>query len=135
MRAVILTMMIFTAIGCYAQGDVGYRVAYASPPPSLVYVSPGVQVVADFDYPVFLADGLYWRYDGGVWYRSRTYTGGWAVTTAVPVAVRRIDRPSRYVHYHATAVARKGDGRAERDHRDKPAPPARASRERDHRHP
>jgi hypothetical protein len=135
MRAVILTMLIFTAIGCYARGDVGYRVAYASPPPSLVYVRPGVQVVADFDYPVFLADGVYWRYDGGVWYRSRTYTGGWSVTTAVPVAVRRIDRPSRYAHYHATAVARTGDGRAVRDHRASPASPARASRVRDHRHP
>lgn len=130
MRAVILTMLISTAIGCYAKGDVGYRVAYASPPPSLVYVSPGVRVVADFDYPVFLADGVYWRYDGGVWYRSRTYTGGWSVTTAVPVAVRRIDRPSRYARYHATAVARKGGGRA--DHR---ASPERASRVRDHRHP
>jgi hypothetical protein len=80
-------------------------------------VSPSVQVVADFDYPVFLAAGVYWRYEGGVWYRSRTYTGGWSVTTAVPVAVRRIDRPSRYAHYHATAVARKGGGRAVRDHR------------------
>jgi len=30
----ILTMLIFTAIDCYAEGDVGYRVAYASPPPS-----------------------------------------------------------------------------------------------------
>jgi hypothetical protein len=135
MRAVILTMLIFTAIGCYAESDVGYRVAYASPPPSLVYVSPGVQVVADFDYPVFLTDGLYWRYDGGVWYRSRTYTGGWSVTTSVPVAVRRIDRPSRYVHYHATAVARTGGGRAVRDHRASPASPARASRGRDHRQP
>jgi len=52
----------------------------------------------------------------------------------VPVAVRRIDRPSRYAHYHATAVARKGGGRAVRDHRASPASPARAPQVRDHRH-
>lgn len=138
MRATITILnivLLITAAGCYAESDVGYRVTYATPAPDLVYVAPGVRVIADFDYPVFFAEGVYWRYDGGVWYQSRTYTGGWTVTASVPVAVRRIDRPSAYVHYHATAVARTGGSGAVRDHRASPAAPARAAVARDHRHP
>ena len=73
-------------------------VAYEAPPPDLVYVSPGVQVIADYNEPIFYSDNLYWRYDGGVWYRSHHYRGGWAVATPPP-AVLRIDRPRAYTHY------------------------------------
>lgn len=93
-----ISMFAALATGCVAGGEGGYSVAYAVPAPDLVYVAPGVQVIADYDYPVFFADGVYWRYDGGVWYRSRTYTGGWAITYDVPVTVRHIDRPATYVH-------------------------------------
>lgn len=128
-----IAMLAALATGCVAGGEVGYSVAYAAPAPNLVYVAPGVQVIADYDYPVFFADGVYWRYDGGVWYRSRRYTGGWAITYDVPVTVRHIDRPATYVHYRATAVART---RAPvRDHRAAPAaaPAARHPVVRDHR--
>src|SRR5215831_1076046 len=110
MRNLILGILIFVATGCAATGEVG--VAYAAPAPDLVYVGPGVQVIADYDYPVFFSNGLYWRYDGGVWYRSRSYAGGWAVTYDVPVAVRHVDRPAAYVHYHGRAVAQARDHRA-----------------------
>src|SRR5262245_44953360 len=78
--------------GCYAtvSGE-----AYG---PDLVTVSPGVQVIADYDEPIFYTDGFYWRYYGGVWYRSTVYTGGW-VYARPPVAVLRIDRPYGYAHY------------------------------------
>jgi hypothetical protein len=78
--------------GCYAtvSGE-----AYG---PDLVTVSPGVQVIADYDEPIFYTDGFYWRYYGGVWYRSTVYTGGW-VYAQPPVAVLRIDRPYGYAHY------------------------------------
>jgi len=78
--------------GCYAtvSGE-----AYG---PDLVTVSPGVQVIADYDEPIFYTDGFYWRYYGGVWYRSTVYTGGW-VYARPPVAVMRIDRPYAYAHY------------------------------------
>ena len=66
--------------------------------PDLVTVSPGVQVIADYDEPIFYSDGFYWRYYGGVWYRSSYYTGGW-VYARPPVAVLRIDWPHAYVHY------------------------------------
>jgi hypothetical protein len=67
--------------------------------PDLVTVSPGVQVIADYDEPIFYSDGYYWRYYGGGWYRSSYYTGGWAYARP-PVAVMRIDRPYAYAHYH-----------------------------------
>jgi hypothetical protein len=66
--------------------------------PDLVTVSPGVQVIADYDEPIFYSDGFYWRYDGGVWYRSTYYTGGWAYARP-PVAVMRIQQPYAYRHY------------------------------------
>jgi hypothetical protein len=88
--------------GCYTQGDVGvgYSYGYAAPAPSMYYVSPGVSVVAyDADYPVFYSDNYYWRYDGGIWYRSSYYNGGWIAWNNVPYGVRSIDRPTTYAHF------------------------------------
>jgi len=79
--------------GCYATASGG---AYG---PDLVTVSPGVQVIADYDEPIFYSDGFYWRNYGGGWYRSTYYTGGW-VYAAPPVAILSIDRPYAYRHYH-----------------------------------
>ena len=89
------------AAGCYTQGDVGvgYSYGYAAPAPSMYYVSPGVSVVAYSDYPVFYSDNYYWRYDGGLWYRSSYATGGWVTWNNVPYGVRSIDRPYRYARY------------------------------------
>ena len=67
-----------------------------------VEVSPGVQVVADYEEPVFHADNFYWRFSGGIWYRSTVHTGGWVVYEDVPVRVRSIERPHTYVHYRPT---------------------------------
>jgi hypothetical protein len=86
------------ASGCAA------RYSYA---PELVYAEPGVQVIADFDEPIFYVDNYYWRFDGGVWYRSSRYTGGWAYMQPPP-AIVRIERPQAYVHYRPTGwVARR----------------------------
>ena len=91
--------------GCMVDGQTGY-VGYAAPQatvvaqPGLVEIQPGVQVVqADYDYPVFYSDNLYWRYDGGVWYSSRWHDRGWATSYSVPARVRGIDRPYGYAHY------------------------------------
>jgi len=92
-----LALTTLLGAGCAAR----YEGEVASPgyyEPELVEVSPGVQVIADYDEPIFYSDRLYWRYDGGVWYRSPTYSGGWVVATPPP-AVLRIDRPRAYVHY------------------------------------
>jgi len=105
------------AAGCF--GTVGYSASVSSEGygPDLVYAAPGVQVIADYNEPIFFADSLYWRYDGSRWYRSSYYTGGW-VYAAPPAAVLRIGRPHDFVHYRPQGwVARRQQGPIARDHR------------------
>jgi hypothetical protein len=100
-----VTLLNALAAGCYSEAEVGY--AYTTP--SLAYVSPGVQVVYDYDYPVFFSDGFYWRWYGNAWYRSPYWDRGWSIAFDVPIAVRRIDRPWAYSHWrggYGTAVVR-----------------------------
>jgi len=110
-----LAIILFAA-ACTGSGEVRYSAQAEVTTPELVEVEPGVQVVADYDEPVFYNDGFYWRYYGGVWYRSPQYNRAWVRVETVPVAVRRIERPERFVHYRA-------QGRVEaRDHREGPQP-------------
>ncbi len=108
MRSLILAALLgstLLTVGCAAH--VGYTEPYGSA--ELVYAAPGVQVIADYEEPIFYADGFYWRNYGGGWYRSSYYTGGW-VYAAPPVAILRIDRPHTYAHYRPNGWAR-GRGR------------------------
>jgi hypothetical protein len=116
MRAIRTTLFTFlvAAAGCSAHGRVGYTATATVATPELVYVGPGVYVIADYDYPVFYSNNVYWRYDGGIWYRSTRYDRGWTVSYDVPVAVRRIDRPHAYVHYRASARATNRPAKVER---------------------
>ncbi len=81
--------------------------------PEMVVISPGVQVIADYNEPIFYNENYYWRNDGGVWYRSHTHTGGWVRYNA-PRAILSIERPSAYVHYRASARAGAGAAAQER---------------------
>ena len=151
-------LLAATATGCYTEADVGYSAGYAAPAPALVEVEPGVQVISDYDYPVFYSDGFYWRWDGGAWYRSSRWDRGWIVDYNVPVRVRGIRNPGGYVHYRARGgvdvrdhrdydggrpgyraapAYRAAPGPVVRDHRSAPvyrsAPPARGPVVRDHR--
>ena len=93
----------------------------------MAYVSPGVEVIADYDYPVFYSDGFYWRYDAGYWYRSPYWDRGWVGAIDVPVGIRGVRQPWIYSHYRTgargTATAGKAAGRDRgggpyvRDHR------------------
>jgi hypothetical protein len=115
MRSMIPATLLIVALA-----GAGCTAAVASDPygPDLVYVSPGVHVIADYHEPVFYSDGLYWRYYGGSWYRSRYYTGGWSYAHP-PAAILRVDRPYGYVRYRPQGwVARPRGGYA-------PAQPAR----------
>ncbi len=91
-RQTVLAVMLAVA-GCYVEP--AYPVAA-----NLAYVGPGVEVVADLDYPVFFADGFYWRWHGGYWWRSAYWDRGWVYATTVPVGVRGIVRPWGYAHFH-----------------------------------
>lgn len=70
-------------------------------PPPLVVVTPGVQVVADFDEEVFFVDGFYWYRREGNWFRARDHRGDWVLMkTGVPVVL--VDVPSgKYRRYKA----------------------------------
>lgn len=163
MRGTILSAVLLAATlgGCYA--STGYSSGYYAggggeayvSSPDLVTVSPGVQVVADYDEPVFYTDGFYWRYSNDGWYRSNNYSTGWYYYERPPVAVLRIDRPYAYRHYRPQGYVARSRGRyrpAEpivRDHRQpqpayRPEPVVRERREpayrsepvvRDHREP
>lgn len=106
--------------GCSGGGTVGYygsaTATVAAPFPDMVYVSPGVQVIADYDEPVFYTDGYYWRYYDSTWYRSHTWTGGW-VYASPPRPLLRIDRPHRYVRYRPQGYVARRPARTYRDDR------------------
>ena len=119
MRGMILPAALLVAAlgGCYS--EVGYSAGYSTTAypaasggayvatPDLVEVSPGVQVVADYDEPVFFSDGFYWRFYDGYWYRSNNYATGWYFYERPPVAIVSINRPYAYAHYRpAGYVAR-----------------------------
>jgi hypothetical protein len=72
----------------------------------LVEVSPGVEVIADYDEPIFFADNFYWVFRGGIWYQSGWYRGGWTQAGVVPGYIRGIAHPEAYVHYRPAGWAR-----------------------------
>ncbi len=113
-----MALGLTTVGGCVVRARMG---ATVHAEPDLVEVSPGVWVVEDYDEPVFWSDGWYWRYYGGVWYRSSYHTGGW-VTYRAPRAIVSIRAPHTYVRYHATGNVRYRSGPRGavrvRDHRD-----------------
>lgn len=70
--------------------------------PVLVEVSPGVQVVPEYEEEVFFVDGWYWSRSGRAWYRTRDHHGGWVVVqrSAVPSTIVMVP-PGKYRHYKA----------------------------------
>jgi hypothetical protein len=123
------------ATGCVAHGTgtVGYSASYTATTPDLVYVSPGVQVIADYDEPIFYSDNYYWRHDGGRWYRSSHYNSGWNIYASPPRAVISINNPYRYRRYRPAGYVRR-DHRAQPAYRDNRAP-YRQPAQRDNRQP
>jgi len=138
MTRYLLPVMLLGALaasGCYSEEPaVGYSASVGYAGPDMAYVAPGVQVIADYDDPIFYSDGFYWRNDGGYWYRSPYYTGGWVGVRDVPYGIRGVQEPWRYSHYRAGATwnngrweggrAVSGGGGYVRDHRGYGAAPA-----------
>jgi hypothetical protein len=119
MQTSLLHSLLFAALagGCLASGQVGYSAHVAAP--EMVVISPGVQVIADYDEPIFYNENYYWRNQGGTWYRSRSHSGGW-VRFSAPTAILSIEQPTAYVHYRGTVKVndRRAPGPVVRDHRD-----------------
>lgn len=110
----IFSSLLCLALGAGAAACVGsgtYRgsVAVTATTPDLVTVQPGVQVIADYDEPIFYSDGFYWWQYDGLWYRSSNYTGGWVYVARPPTRVVQIREPHRYTHYrpHGYTVRRR----------------------------
>jgi hypothetical protein len=98
MRTTFASGLLALALGAGCGAGVGYRgtVTVSASTPDLAYVAPGVQVIADYDEPIFFANGYYWWFYDGLWYSSPTYTGGWAFVSRPPVAIARIRDPFRF---------------------------------------
>ncbi len=113
-----LASLLFVTLvaGCTATGSARYSAEATTP--NLVYVSDDVQVIEDYDQPVFFSANMYWRYDNGVWFQSRQHTTGWVRVSTPPAPILRIERPAAYIHFHANANAR-----AAVVHQDAPPPP------------
>lgn len=94
----IFAAAIAHAGGCYTD-DGAPQYAEDDGGGDLVEVSPGVEVVADYDEPVFFADDYYWVNRGGIWYSSGWYGGGWVRAGRVPEHIRGIEHPEVYRHY------------------------------------
>jgi len=87
--------------GCMATSEVEYAGSVRVTSPELVTISPGVQVIADADEPLFYSRGYYWLYRDGFWFRSDSYRSGFARidTVYLPGELRVIERPQLYVQY------------------------------------
>jgi len=109
MRRYLIPILLSFASAC--AGRATYTTTATYDEPDLVYAEPGVQVVADYNEPVFYSDNYYWRYNDGRWYRSNYYNRGWSISTP-SVTVSRIRSPERYRHYRpAGYVAHRGHRR------------------------
>ncbi len=136
MRLTFVSLILASALGgCVASGSATYGGGVAVSTPDLVEVSPGVQVVADYDDSVFYSDGYYWRNDGGMWYRSTYYSGGWSYWSSPPRAIVSINDPYRYRNYRPNGYQpRHQPYRQQEPIRNRPAPQGGAV-VRDHRDP
>lgn len=103
--AVVLALALSVSLGgCVPH--VRFRAEVA--PTSLVAVSSGVWAVYDYPEAVFYADGAYWWWNDGSWYRSAYADSGWVYVQirVVPAGVRGIERPHGYVRYRAAGARR-----------------------------
>ena len=106
MKTLFVALLMLTSSLALAQVDVRVSVpvptiTFEAPPP-LVVVSPGVQVVPNYEQEVFFSDGWYWSRHGDGWFRTRDHHGGWVMVERerVPSALVRMP-PGHYRRYQA----------------------------------
>ena len=106
--AAISPLLLSVAFPRSSEAQVNLQVQIGAPTirfetaPVLVEVSPGIQVVPEYEQEVFFVDGWYWHRAGRTWYHTRDHRGGWVVAHGreVPRGLLRIP-PGRYRHYSA----------------------------------
>ena len=98
MKKLLLALLVLAPAVGFAQVDIRIgiplpTISFSAPPP-LVVVSPGVQVVPNYEEEVFFVDGWYWSRHGEGWFRTRDHHGGWVGVERerVPEALVRIPR-------------------------------------------
>lgn len=88
----MLKQVVLYAVVALAAGVGGC----AEPPPpaypDVVYVRPGVYVLADVDRPIYFVNGYYWWHDGGVWVWSHD-RAEWHRGRRAPAARERAPSP------------------------------------------
>jgi hypothetical protein len=84
---------------CAGQAEVRYAGNAAAPELVAMDTDSSVMVVVNADEPVFYSENTYWLYRDNHWYRSSSHRGRWARIDTPPEHIRRIDRPSAYVHF------------------------------------
>ncbi len=102
MKLALASLLFVLATGCVVRGQATYGTGYNNGyyQPDLVTISPGVQVVYDYDEPVFYSDQYYWRYYNNSWYRSSQWNNGWVAYNDVPYSIRtNVQNPNYYVRY------------------------------------
>jgi len=104
---------------CTGQAEVRYSGDSRTPELVEMDSDPSVLVVANSDEPVFYSESSYWLFRDRQWYRSSSNRGGWSHVDQPPEHVRRIERPTAYVHYRHTASA----PRTTLNQRPEPGPP------------
>jgi hypothetical protein len=105
--ALILSGALSASVaGCTGQAEVRYSGNASAPELVTMESDPSVSVVANSEEPVFYSENTYWLYRDQHWYRSASHRGGWTEARTVPEHVRRIDRPTTYVHFRAKTAPR-----------------------------
>ena len=103
-------------VPAYALGQVNLSITLPLPPvPPLVVVSPGVQVVENFQDEVFFHSGFYWARRDDRWYRAATPHASFAPVEVkvVPAELVKIP-PGHYKHWKKAKAEHKAEEKAER---------------------
>lgn len=140
----VLALLGLFSTGCaarvYSRSYVYSEPVVVAEPPQLVYVSPGVYVVRDYDEAVYYSNGYYWCQRGGVWYQTAYWGDPWVHVhvSVVPTTFVHAHHHT-YVRYHGApgAAVYKAPARtyhsasagavAAADHRSPPPPPSHGS--------
>ncbi|MFO0585063.1 MAG: hypothetical protein U0229_22530 [Anaeromyxobacter sp.] len=98
-----------------ARAQVGVSITLGLPvSPGFVVVSPGVQVLPDYDEEVFLVGGVYWLRRGPSWYRAPGPRAAFVYVPPprVPARLVRLPPPGHYRRWRPEPVrAERGEWR------------------------